>query len=293
MDILFAFPGYQAFTQKISKEISITKGEVTIRCFPDGESYLQLQTDIRDKRIGVVCGLDHADQKALPLLFFATVAKEMGAKQVGLIAPYLGYMRQDTRFHPGEAITSRIFAQFLSSHFDWLITIDPHLHRYKFLNEIYSIPCIVLHSADLIANWIKENVKKPLLIGPDTESRQWVAQIASKVDSPFIILTKTRHGDKDVDIDLPSIDQYKSHTPVLVDDIISSAITMIKATYLLHDAGMQSPVCIAIHPVFAEDAYTKLTNSGVGRIVTCNTIQHPSNEIDVSGLLAKALKKLN
>ena len=95
-------------------------------------------------------------------MFFANLAREFGAKKVGLIAPYLGYMRQDKRFHQGEAITSNIFAEFLSKQVDWLITIDPHLHRHKSLSEIYSIPAQALHAIALIANWVKANVKNPL-----------------------------------------------------------------------------------------------------------------------------------
>lgn len=292
MDLLFSFPGYEELSTKIMSQSGVAAGDVIVRHFPDGESFVQLQTDVRNKNICIVCGLDQPDQKTVPLMFFSKVAKELGAKRVGLIAPYLGYMRQDKRFQDGEAITSQIFAQFLAGQVDWLLTIDPHLHRYKALNEIYSIPCQVLHTTHLIANWIKDNVVNPLLIGPDQESEQWVSDIALEVGSPFIILTKTRHGDKDVDISLPQVDRYKSFTPVLIDDIISTARTMIAAIGYLHHARIQPPVCIGIHPIFAEDAYTMLKNSGVSRIATCNTITHPSNEIDVSELLSTALIQL-
>src|SRR3546814_2966154 len=77
---------------------------------------------------------------ALPLRFAARAAREFGARSVGLIAPYLGYMRQDTRFHPGEAVSTPLFAQFLEEAFDWLVTVDPHLHRVERLQSLYRIP---------------------------------------------------------------------------------------------------------------------------------------------------------
>ena len=67
----------------------------------------------------------------LPLIFAAATARELAAAKIGLVAPYLAYMRQDRRFNPGEAVTSRQVAGLLSSAFDWLVTVDPHLHRYS------------------------------------------------------------------------------------------------------------------------------------------------------------------
>src|SRR3546814_1718571 len=73
--------------------------------------------------------LDHPYAKVLPLLFAADTARDLGARRIVLVAPYLAYMRQDIRFHAGEAVTSRTFAAILSRHLDWLVTVDPHLHR--------------------------------------------------------------------------------------------------------------------------------------------------------------------
>ncbi len=155
--IIFGFPKYQTLTKSIAKKMQCTVGEVEVRRYPSGESYVRLLSDVKDQEVILVCGLDNPDDKIMAVMFFINVAKELGAKKVGLIAPYLGYMRLDKRFNDGEAITSNIFAKFLSSQVDWLLTIDPHLHRHKTLEEIYSIPCFTLHATDLIANWIKNN----------------------------------------------------------------------------------------------------------------------------------------
>jgi ribose-phosphate pyrophosphokinase len=225
----------------------------------------------------------------MALLFFTKVAKEIGARRVGLVAPYLGYMRQDKRFHEGEAITSNIFAAFLSQHIDWLVTIDPHLHRHKALEEIYTIPSKVLHAADTLSTWVKETVHKPLLIGPDEESEQWVSDVAQKANAPFIVLKKTRHGDRDVEVSVPHMAAYKDHTPILVDDIISTSRTMIETVAHLKKAGTKPPICIGVHGVFAKGAYESLLKAGIEKVVTCNTIIHPSNAIDITPLLATGI----
>ncbi|MFY9307824.1 MAG: ribose-phosphate diphosphokinase [Bacteroidia bacterium] len=172
-----------------------------------------------------------------------------------------------------------------SSFADKIITIDPHLHRRNSMEEIYSVPCEVLHTAPLIARWIKDNVSNGLLIGPDSESKQWVSEIARAADVPYLILEKTRSGDRDVEISIPRLEHYKSRIPILVDDIISTGQTMIETVHHLKKANMQSCICIGIHAVFASDAFERLKKSGAGSIITCNTIQHHSNRIDVSELL--------
>ena len=70
---------------------------------------------------------------------------------MGLVTPYLAYLRQDRQFRPGEAVTSRTFARLLSGYADWLVTIDPHLHRYDTLSDIYNIPSRVIHAAPALA----------------------------------------------------------------------------------------------------------------------------------------------
>ncbi|MFT6219742.1 MAG: ribose-phosphate pyrophosphokinase [Lentimonas sp.] len=291
--LIFSFPGYEELTKKIQKQLNAGAGDVLVKNFPDGESLVKLNTEVKDKNIILVCGLDNPDQKAMALIFFCDVARELGAKKIGLVAPYLGYMRQDKRFNDGEAITANIFAKFLSKQVDWLITIDPHLHRHKSLDEIYTIPTKAIHADDVISSWIKNNIKKPLLIGPDSESEQWVSKVAKKSGAPFLILTKIRHGDQDVEVSVPDVDKYENHTPVLVDDIISTARTMIETVEHLHRAKMRSPICIGIHAVFANDAYEQLRQSGVRDIVTCNTINHRSNKIDVSEIVAEAINSVN
>lgn len=291
MAVIFAFPGYEKITKTIISQLNASEGLITVRHFPDGESYIRIESNIKNQEVIAVCGLDNPNSKIMALMFFAATAKELGAKNIGLITPYLGYMRQDIRFHDGEAITSNIFAKFLSNHFDWLITVDPHLHRHKSLSEIYSLKGVVAHSSDTIAAWIKDNVVQPVLIGPDEESEQWVADIAIKAAVPFTVLTKIRHGDKHVEISVPEVEKYKNHTPVLVDDIISTARTMIETTKHLHNAGMKPAVCIGIHAVFANGAYEDLLNSDVADVVTCNTISHPSNNIDISHIIANAYTK--
>jgi ribose-phosphate pyrophosphokinase len=245
---------------------------------------------VNDSQCVIVETLVHPNPKLLPLLFLSETLRDLGARQVGLLAPYLSYMRQDTRFHPGEAITSSYFAHLISHYFDWMVTVDPHLHRTKSLHEIYSIPTTVIHATAKIAHWIASTIDRPILIGPDVESVQWVDKIAQEAHAPFLILEKIRSGDNDVTITLPKLDAYTNYTPVLVDDIISTGKTMIKTIEHLKALNFAPPHCIGIHGIFAHSAYEDLIKAGAASVVTCNTISHPTNQIDLSAELADILK---
>jgi len=107
-----------------------------------------------------------------------------------------------------------------------------------------------------------------------------------------VVLTKVRHGDRDVEVSVPDVDKWQGMTPVLVDDIISTARTMIETVGHLRAAGLAPPVCIGVHGLFAGTAYGDLQESGVARIVTSNTVPHETNAIDVSGLLATGLSEI-
>lgn len=291
--IIFPLFGYDDLANRLCDELQYEIGKITQHQFPDEETVIQFDSEIAGRDLIFITSLDKPNSKLLPLLFAAETAGELGANKIILIAPYLAYMRQDKQFQPGQGITSKYFAKLISIYFNGLITIDPHLHRWNSLSDIYSIPTKILHATDSIALWIHKNIQNPILIGPDAESTQWVEDIAKKSNSPFLILEKTRKGDRSVEISIPNIERYRESTPILIDDIISTAMTMIGTVNHLQSLKMKPPICIGIHAVFAGNAYQNLLATQVEKIVTCNTIQHVSNDIDISNEIIRLLGTAN
>ncbi len=286
-----ALPGNAEFAERLRAELDGTMVRLEWRKFPDGESYLRYEDPVADRDVAIVCTLSDPDSKALALLFAARTAKELGAARVGLVAPYLGYMRQDRRFHDGEAVTSGHFARLLSAEFDWLVTVDPHLHRRSSLAEIYSIPAAAVSASPALAAWIAANVAKPLIVGPDSESEQWAAEVAAACAAPYVVMSKRRLGDRQVEIESPPLRRWNDRTPVVLDDIVSSARTMALAVKRIAEQELAPIVCVGVHGIFSGDALTTLREAGAGRIVTTNTIEHASNSIDVSSIVAREVER--
>ena len=286
--LIFSLFGGNTLAQHISEKLHIPVGEFAIHTFPDEETLITIQSQVENKKIILLALIDRPNTKLTTLFMMADTLRALGAKQIGLVAPYLPYMRQDKQFHPGEGITSAYFANWISARFDWLMTIDPHLHRYPTLNAIYTLPTFVLHATKPLAAWIKQNVVQPLLIGPDKESEQWVAEIAKQCEAPFLIVEKTRLGDNDVKSTLPEIAKYPEHTCVIIDDIIASGETILET--IKHCQHAKRIVCLGVHAIFAGRAYQNLLDTHIDKIITCNTVQHRSNQIDMSELISDALR---
>ena len=288
--VLIAMPGCDTATMRLAIPLRAELGHAAVTRFPDGESYVRLYTPVHGAEAAIVCTLDRPDEKLLPLLWLAIAARQGGARRVGLIAPYLPYMRQDVIFNAGEIRAAEHFAALLNPVFDWLVTVDPHLHRISHLSEVYRVPTVAVEAAPAIAEWIQTHVQAPFLIGPDEESRQWVEQVAGMCGAPWAALTKTRHSAWHVEVtELPNIPPRC--VPVLVDDIISTGRTMLAAAGLLQRAGKPQPVCVGVHAVFAADAYSQLCAASA-EVVTCDTIPHPSNQIALTGPLVDAISRM-
>lgn len=282
-EIILAYPGDEALARAIAaaREDAMYLS-MELRRFPDGESYVKLPQRLDGANVTIVCSLYKPDERFLPLAMIASTARDLGAARLDLVAPYLSYMRQDERFSPGEGVTSIYMARFISALFDGLVTMDPHLHRHSSLETIYTIPTACLSSAPALARWLEQRAQELLIVGPDEESQQWASALAAHLAAPWIVLTKTRHGDRDVSIDARALPCSPDATVVIVDDIISTGRTMAQTVTHVLDAGMKAPLCVGVHAVFADDACALLNEAGAALVATCNTIPHPTNQIDVT-----------
>lgn len=290
--ILVPFPEMRPLAEDLAPAIGADLLELDWHRFPDGESLISLLGNLDGADVALLATLRDPDRLALPLRFAAATAREMGARGVGLIAPYLGYMRQDRRFEAGQAVSAPLFAQFLGESFDWLVSVDPHLHRIRRLEDVFPMPAMRAVSAPLLASWIETNLPDAVLLGPDSESQQWVAEVARLAGRPYEVLRKVRSGDRSVDVSVPESRALHEGIPVILDDIASSGTTMARAVERLLASGTAAPVCLVIHAVFADGAHDAILSAGAARIVTTDTIPHPSNAIGISNVLAEALRSV-
>lgn len=256
--------------------------------FPDGEVKLCLP-DTLPSHVVLVCTLDHPNEKLLELMLTAATARRLGATHLTLIAPYLAYMRQDIAFTPGEAVSQRIVGRFLADYFDAVLTVDPHLHRVATLQEAVPVPhALVLSGAPLLADLIAQQCERPLLMGPDEESAQWIALAAARHGFDYAVCHKVRHGDHAVDVALPDV-AVQGRSVVLLDDMASTGNTVARAAQQLLAAGAKTVDVAVTHALFADKAIDVITAAGVRHIWSTDCIPHATNAIPMAPTIGVAL----
>ncbi len=275
--------------KNIAKILKTTYSELTVKHFPDGELYIKFEINPKDRELVLVQTLHPANEAILEILLAAHTAKELGAKKVSLVTPYLAYIRQDKRFNPGESISSKIIGKLLSI-FDEIITIDPHLHRFKSLNEVFHTKTKKLTANDLIKSYISKHYNKPIIIGPDEESYQWAKEIALSVNTNAAILKKIRFSPTKVKVFIQSPIEIKNKDIIIIDDIISTGKTILETINHIKKQKPKSINVIAIHGLFADKNTYKKIKSNCKALITTNTIENIHSKIDISELIASSLK---
>lgn len=288
--VLLHFDDEAAAAGRLAREAGLRVQCVERHRFPDGELRLRLPPELPAKVV-LLRGLHDPNEKLVELLLAARTARTLGARRLTLVTPYLGYMRQDIAFHPGEAVSQRIVGAFLAGLFDAVITVDPHLHRIATLHEAIPIAhAVSLSAAPLLAELAVARRERPLLVGPDAESAQWVESAAAAFGLDHVVCTKERHGDRDVQIRLPAAD-FAGRSVVLIDDVASTGRTVALAARLLLDAGAATVDLAVTHALFAADALAVVRAAGVTEVWSTDCIPHASNAVSVAPLLAQALRE--
>lgn len=287
--MILAFPDYLSQAQRLAACLGVPLAEVALHHFPDGESLIRLPPSLPAHLI--ICrSLNQPNDKLIELLLCATTARELGGRRLTLVAPYLSYMRQDIANQPGEAVSQRIIGKLLAELFDDVLTVDPHLHRISSLTQAIPIKnAVSLTAAHEIELFLKEKLKHALLLGPDSESKQWVGAIADNIGFDYAIADKNRLGDKQVEMSLPDRD-FSKQAVVIIDDMASTGRTLAKAAGLLQAAGCKDIYAVVTHALFCGDAYAHILKAGVKNIWTTDSIDHPSSCIRLDALLADAIK---
>lgn len=289
---LHYLPGNKDTAQDLAAQLDIPVYPVEIHTFPDGESRVQVTPTPGTALLFAT--LNNPNDKLITLSFAATALRETGSDRLVLIAPYLCYMRQDMAFESGDAVSQRIIGSYLSRYFDAVFTVDPHLHRISDLQSIFNgCSATSLSAGGLLATVLAGEVytELTLLVGPDDESEQWVRAIADQLYLPFIVGEKVRLGDRNVAVTLPKTAKIAGVNAIIIDDMISSGMTICRCAEALKRAGAQDVQAVTVHALCNDEDVAAMMQAGISRIRSTDSIHHVTNAISLTPLLVEALKE--
>lgn len=288
MSLVLAFDDDAAQAAALAAALGWPAARIDRHVFPDGETRLRLPPRL-PPRVVLLRGLQRPNERLAELLLAAAGTRELGAERLTLVAPYLGYMRQDMAFVPGEVVSQRHLGHLLAAAFDEVVTVDPHLHRVATLDEV--LPGrrgIALSAAPLLGAWIAAQRPGALLVGPDEEAAQWVRAAAEPLGLDHAVCVKQRHGDREVEVALPAVD-VRGRRVVLLDDVASTGRTLVQAARGVLARGAAGVDVAVTHALFVGDALAQVQAAGVGAVWSSDCVPHPSNVVSIVPLLAQSL----
>jgi len=290
MNFLIAtFPETKEIAKKVAHSLGAEYTEIYTEDFPDSEYHLALKKDPKNKTVIIISSISKdPNKKLIETLLAGGIAKDYKAKKIILVATYFPYLRQDKHFFNYDSFSSEHILR-LFSHFDKIITIDPHLHRIKKMNDFY-YKAENISSNNLIADYLKQRFKNDFtIVGPDEESTQWSSKIADILNKKVVILKKTRFSSTKVKVDDQEKEKLNKNV-IIIDDIISTGKTIASALKLAKKQGAKNLVVIGVHGLLVKNAVGIITKNA--ELVTTNTIPNKFAKIDVSPIIIKALRKI-
>jgi ribose-phosphate pyrophosphokinase len=282
---LHVFDDTRPFGRAMARCLRLRVAPVRVHRFPDGESLPRVGSALARHAV-LVRSLRDPNAKLVEVLLAADALRRAGARRVTLVAPYLPYLRQDALFGPGEPISARVVGRLLAEAFDRVLAVEAHLHRLARLSDV--TPGRSLSAAPALAGFARRLGRGTLLVGPDRESARWVGAVARRAGLAFVVGQKRRSGDRRVRVSLPPLP--RSRRVLVLDDVASTGVTLAETVRALRRAGARDVSAAVVHAVFVPGAEARVRAAGVDRLVSCDTVPHPTNGISVVPLLAAALR---
>jgi ribose-phosphate pyrophosphokinase len=289
--IIQSLPSSSREAAGLAARLGIPACEIAIHAFPDGE--IRVTTGPAAPTTIIYGSLDRPNKKLIALMFASEALRRGGAKRIVLLAPYLCYMRQDTAFHEGEAISQRAVGALFARCVDRVITVDAHLHRTSDITTVFpGIESDNLSAMPAIADELRKSGLDlaTVVVGPDAESEPWVTELAWRLGLSHTVAQKTRSGDRSVQIGFQDSALISGRPALIVDDIVSSGCTMIACARALASAGATAIDAVVTHALFPERLYRDMMLSGIRSIRSTLSVPHPTNTIALDNLFVTALE---
>jgi ribose-phosphate pyrophosphokinase len=274
--------------RKLSKKIKANLVKSQIRVFADGESKITLKGNLSKKRSIVVQSIyPPVDTNLIRALSLISKAKETSLEVIAVI-PYMGYARQDKEFLPGEIVTMKVLGKlFKGAGASKIIVVDIHsiigLKHFKIKSKnVTAIP-------DLVKYFKKLSLKNPLVVSPDQGGKERAKEFAKEFELEYIALEKKRDRKTGkVQIKTKNV-EVVNRDLILVDDMISTGGSIIKATQFLKKQKCKRVFVACTHALLMNDAEKRIKKAGVTNIISTNTIPGKTSIVDISNTIAKAI----
>ncbi len=272
-----------SLSKTLSVELGVSLAKVESRRFPDDEGYVRIHDNLDGEDV-ILVQTAYPDEKIIELFLLQDAIREFDVKKLVTIIPYFGYARQDKKFNPGEPISARTIAKHLQLSSDSIITVD--IHEESIINW-FDIPAKNISGMPQIGAYLKY-LSPDIIIAPDKGATDLAKLVADVVGCNWDYLEKTRIDGETVEMKTKNL-SVSGKKVVIVDDIIATGGTIVKATEQLKSQGASEVYAACTHGLFAKNALPKLQKV-CDNVISTDTIENETSVVSVAKEAAKALK---
>lgn len=271
----------------LAKELGISIAEVETKRFPDNEGYICLNCDVGtelDNEEVILVQNTYPDERIIELFLLQDAIHEFKIKELTTVIPYYGYSRQDKKFNPGECISARTIAKHIELESDNVILIDLHA---KSILDWFSKPASEITGMNQIGEYLKQ-MSPDIIMAPDKGAIERASKVAKVLNTDFDYLEKTRIDGHTVTIKAKNLD-VQDRSVAIIDDIIATGGTIIKATNELKNQGATEVYAACTHGLYTSEALPKLIKN-CDKVISTDTLESETSVVSIAPELAKLFR---
>lgn len=259
------------FSKMVAKYLGIPLSEASIKRFSDGEISVQIGESVRGKDVFIIqptCA--PANINLMELLILTDALKRSSASSITAVVPYFGYARQDRKAAPRVPITAKLVANMMqTAGIDRVVTMDLHAGQ---IQGFFDIPVDNLYGTIVFLDYVKsKNLKNPIVASPDVGGVARARSLAKSLNLDMVIVDKRREKANESEV-MNIIGDVNGKDVILIDDMIDTAGTIVKAAEVFKKNGATSVMAFCTHPVLSGPAYDRINSGVLDKLVTTDTI---------------------
>jgi len=295
---VFSGTANEPLARAICQYIGIELGRATIRPFPDGETFVKIEENVRGQDVFVVqptC--PPTNHNLMELFIMMDALRRASAQRITAVVPFYGYARQDRKDQPRVPITAKLVANLMvAAGANRLLTMDLHAQQ---IQGFFDIPVDHLYAAPVMYAYLRQkNIPNLVVVSPDVGGLKMAYAYAQTLEAGLAIVAKRRRSATEVE-SLAVIGEVRGKNCLLVDDLTETASTLVQAAELLRRKGARQILACVSHAILNDQAVERLRNSEIDELITTDSVFRPVitgvniTTLSVAGLLGEAIKRIH
>ena len=295
---IFCGSAHRDLAQRICTGIGVPLGDATVSTFPDGETFVKINDNIRGRDVFLVqptC--PPTNQNLMELLIMVDAARRASAARITAVIPFFGYARQDRKDQPRVPITAKLVANLLTAAgVDRVLTMDLHAQQ---VAGFFDIPVDHLFAAPVLIRYLRsKGIANPVVVSPDVGGLKMASAYSQALNATLAIVAKRRKSPTEIEA-LNVIGEVEGRDVILVDDLTETAGTLCSAAKILKERGAANIIAGVSHAVLSDLAIERLKKSAIAELITTNSVPvrsgdgFPITTLCVAELLGEGIKRIH